>query len=108
MKTERKNIGELEELVLLTVGILNINAYGISVMDEINKQSGRKLSISAIHSVLLRLEKKGYLTSKMGGETKERGGRRKRFFLLTGQGNNAISEIRELRERLWKLIPDKA
>lgn len=106
MKTDRKNIGELEELVLLVVGVLNSTAYGISVMDEINRQTGRNLSISAVHSVLLRLEKKGYLTSKMGGETNERGGRRKRYFLLTGQGNDALNEIRQLRERLWKLIPD--
>jgi len=108
MKKDRNNIGELEELVLLIVGVLNDNAYGISVMDELNRQTGRNLSISAIHSVLLRLEKKSFLTSKMGGKTNERGGRRKRYFLLTGQGSSTISKIREQREKLWNLIPDNA
>ena len=105
MKIHRQNIGELEELVLLVIGILGENAYGISVMEEINKQSGRKMSISAIHTVLNRLEDKGLLKSEMGGETKERGGRRKRFFTLTGSGKNVIQEVRELREKLWSLLP---
>lgn len=59
MKNNRQNIGELEELILLVVGVLNDNAYGISVLNEIQNQTGRKLTISAVHSVLLRLEKKG-------------------------------------------------
>ena len=105
MKLKRHNIGELEELVLLVIGILDQNAYGISVMDEINKQTGRKMSISAVHTVLNRLEEKGLLKSEMGGETNERGGRRKRFFTLTGSGKDAIQEVRELRNKLWSLLP---
>ena len=50
------NIGELEELVLLTVGILHPDAYGVAVMDELDKQAGRSLNISAVHAVLTRLE----------------------------------------------------
>ena len=106
MKINRSNIGEFEELVLLVVGVLKENAYGISIMEEIGKQAKRKLSISAVHSVLTRLEKKGYLKSQMGGETKERGGRRKRYFKLTVSGREAISEIRDLRNRLWDVMPD--
>jgi len=106
MKTNRTNLGEFEELVLLVVGVLNDNAYGISIMDEIEKQTGRALSISAVHSVLTRLETKGYLNSQMGGETKERGGRRKRFFKLTGTGKDAINEVREMRNKLWNIMPN--
>ena len=106
MKIKRQNIGELEELILLIVGILDDNAYGISVKDEIKKQSGRRLTISAVHSVLLRLEKKGLLKSSFGGETNERGGRRKRFFQLTCLGKENITEIKKMRNKLWNLIPD--
>jgi len=106
MKKNRTNLGEFEELVLLVVGVLNDNAYGISIMEEIEKQARRKLSISAVHSVLTRLEKKGYLKSYMGGETNERGGRRKRFFTLTGSGKDAINEVREMRNKLWDIMPD--
>lgn len=106
MKIKRTNLGEFEELVLLVVGVLDNNAYGISIMEEIEKQARRKLSISAVHSVLTRLEKKGYLNSWMGGETNERGGRRKRFFKLTGTGKDALNDIREMRNKLWNIMPN--
>src|SRR5688572_21425367 len=98
-------IGELEELVLLTVGILYKEAYGVAVMDEIEKQTGRSLNISAVHSVLKRLEEKGLVTSDMGDPTNERGGRRKRIFLLTAAGKRSLAEVNELRNQLFKQIP---
>ena len=98
-------LGELEELVLLTVGVLFPEAYGISVMDEIEKQVGRSLNISAVHSVLTRLEDKGFLKSKMSDPTEERGGRRKRIFLLTAAGKRALEESNEVRNQLYNQIP---
>jgi len=102
------NLGELEELVLLHVGILYPNAYGVAVMDEIAKQAGRSLNISAVHSVLTRLEEKGLLKSRMSDPTEERGGRRKRIFLLTAAGKRALEEANELRTQLFNQIPKVA
>lgn len=101
-------LGELEELVLLTVGVLFPEAYGISVMDEIEKQAGRSLNISAVHSVLTRLEDKGFLKSKMSDPTEARGGRRKRIFLLTAAGKRALEESNEIRNQLYNQIPKVA
>lgn len=101
-------LGELEELILLTVGILYPNAYGVGVMDELEKQAGRSLNISAVHSVLTRLEEKGFLKSNMSEPTDERGGRRKRIFLLTAAGKRALEEANELRTQLYKQIPKMA
>jgi PadR family transcriptional regulator, regulatory protein PadR len=98
-------IGELEELVLLTVGVLYPEAYSVAVMDEIEKQAGRSLNISAVHSVLTRLEEKGFLKSKMSDPTEERGGRRKRIFLLTASGKRTLEEANELRNELYSQIP---
>ncbi len=98
-------LGELEELILLTVGILYPEAYGVAVMDEIEKQAGRSLNISAVHSVLTRLEEKGLLKSKMSDPTEERGGRRKRIFLLTASGKRALEEANEMRTQLYNQIP---
>ncbi|NIR50309.1 PadR family transcriptional regulator [candidate division KSB1 bacterium] len=103
---KRTNLGEFEELVLLTVAALYNSAYGVAIREEIEKQTDRKLSISAIHSVLHRLEKKGFVNSWMGGATASRGGRRKRFFRITSSGKEALIEIRQIREKLWALIPD--
>ena len=101
-------IGELEELILLTVGILYKKAYGVAVMDEIEKQTGRKLNISAVHAVLQRLESKGYVKSEMSDPTTERGGRRKKIFILTAAGKRVLEEANELRNQLFNQIPKVA
>jgi PadR family transcriptional regulator, regulatory protein PadR len=101
-------IGELEELVLLSVGILYPNAYGVAVMDELENRAARSLNISAVHSVLTRLEDKGLLKSKMSDPTEERGGRRKRIFLLTAAGKRALEETNELRSTMYNQIPKMA
>lgn len=102
---KRTSIGEFEELCLLAVGILLQDAYGISIKEEIHKRTGRSLTISTVHSTLIRLEQKGLLKSKMGGATELRGGRTKRLFELTAYGKTAIHDVRELRNRMWDDIP---
>ena len=73
-------LGEFEELVLLSVAVLNGQAYGVSITDVIEEQANRVVTISTVHNVLYRLEKKGFVESYLGGATKERGGRKKRLF----------------------------
>ncbi|WP_339607589.1 PadR family transcriptional regulator [uncultured Roseivirga sp.] len=99
-------LGEFEELVLLTVGALYPEAYGVGIMDEIAKETGRSVNISAIHSALRRLDEKGFVKSEMGGSTKERGGRRKRIFELTAFGKKALDEVQEQRMSLYNRIPN--
>lgn len=102
-------IGELEELVLLTVALLyKGEAYGVAITEKLVEQTNREISISAVHATLHRLEEKGFLKSTTGGATKERGGRRKRFFTLTATGGKALKEIRGLREQYWHQIPQTA
>ena len=101
-------LGELEELILLTVGILDAEAYGVAILEEIKNQTGRKVNISAIHTVLNRLEEKGFLQSYMGGATEERGGRRKRLFTLSAIGRTAIEEVKSLRNKLYEQLPPLA
>ncbi|AYQ36446.1 PadR family transcriptional regulator [Runella sp. SP2] len=102
----RKTIlGELEELVLLVVATCNEDVYGIPVMEELQQQTGRDFTISAVHTTLYRLEEKGFLSSSVGGATAERGGRRKRLFALTAAGGEVLLEIQQTRTRLWQSIP---
>lgn len=102
--SSRIYLGELEELILLMVALLNKEAYGVSITDELKKQAGREISISAVHAVLHRLEEKGFVKSRMGGASQERGGRRKRLFNITTYGRNALEELRDTRNVIWKLI----
>jgi DNA-binding PadR family transcriptional regulator len=97
-------LGELEELVLLMVALLNNEAYGVPIVEELKNTTGREITISAIHAVLHRLEEKGFVISKMGGASTERGGRRKRLFSITAYGRQAIQEHRDTREIIWNMI----
>lgn len=98
-------LGEFEELVLLAVAILFEDAYGLSVVDELEKQASRPIMISSVHKTLVRLEDKGYLKSKMGGATQARGGRDKRLYTLTHAGIGALRQSRELRNSMWRQVP---
>jgi PadR family transcriptional regulator, regulatory protein PadR len=102
---KRYYLGELEELILLTIAVLRDPAYGVNILKEMEKQTGRTVDFSTIHTTLKRLEEKGYLSSEMGGATSARGGRRKRFFTITTYGYQALRENQEIRNRLWSLIP---
>ena len=101
----RHQIGEFEEIVMLTVGILHGEAYGVAIVDEMEKRLDRKVSIGALQIVLRRLEEKGYLKSEFGEATKVRGGKRKRFFTLTTLGSRVVRENKEQRLELFKAIP---
>ena len=98
-------LGEFEELVLLAVGILFGNAYGLAIVDELEKQTGRNIMISSVHKALVRLEDKGYLKSHLGGANEVRGGREKRLYTLTQSGKKVLNESRELRNSMWREVP---
>ncbi len=100
-------IGEFEELCLLSVGVLGDDAYGMTVKAEIEGRTGRKATISTIHSTLIRLEKKGLLESRLGGATEQRGGRTKRLFTLTAVGQQVIEEARNIRNAMWDDMRDR-
>lgn len=101
-------LGEFEELVLLMVVVLKDEAYGLAICDEFSKQTGRTVTIGAVHATLNRLETKGYLESFMGEATKERGGRRKRLFKVTASGKKILLQSRDVKVNLWTQIPDMA
>ncbi len=99
------SLGNFEELVLLIVGVLDENAYGVSIKNELAERTGRSPSIGALHSALNRLENKGFLESFEGGATAERGGRRKRYYRITALGKRGLIQVHALRNELIQLIP---
>ncbi len=102
----RHQLGEFEEVVMLTVAILTDEAYGFSIIEEIESRLNRKVSIGSLQTVLRRLEDKGYLTSEFGEATKVRGGKRKRFFSLTSEGKKVLQATRDQRLGLWNAVPN--
>ena len=105
---KKYQLGEFEEIVLLTVGVLYDEAYGVAIKEEIESRLKRKVSVGALQSALRRMEKKGYLKSREGEITKKRGGKPKRFFTITAYGKEALQYSKDVRSQLWDAIPKVA
>ena len=84
-------LGEFEQLLLLAMVRLGKNAYGATLRQEIEKRTGRTVAIGAVYTALERLERKGYVGSKVGEPTPERGGRRKKYYRLEPLGAKALN-----------------
>lgn len=98
-------LGEFEEIVILTIGILNNKAYSVAIKNEIENRMSRTVSMGALHTALNRLEDKGYLKSVDGEATEDRAGRPKRYFEITAYGKKAMQYAKQTRDELWKAIP---
>ncbi len=99
-------LGAFEELVLLTTGVLEDNAYGVTIKTELEKQLNKKISLGALYAALQRLEEKGWVNSRIGGITEKQGGRRKQYFDITKKGVAVLNEAREMRNELFNRLPE--
>ena len=102
---KKYQLGEFEEVVILTIAILNNKAYSVSIKDEIDSRLSRSVSMGALHTALRRLEDKNYLKSFAGEATEERAGRPKRYFEITALGKKAMQYSKARRDELWNAIP---
>ncbi|WP_421873146.1 PadR family transcriptional regulator [Marinoscillum sp.] len=103
---KEQSLGEFEELVLLMVAALHDEAYGVTILENLESKLGKKVNISAIHVALKRLEKKGFVTSRFGGITNDRGGRRKKFYVITAVGKKALDAHYQVRTSIYQEIPN--
>lgn len=102
---KKTKLGEFEELVLLTVAVLQDDAYGVEIKRELEGRMRQKLSVGSIQSALKRLEEKGFLKSAFGEATQMRGGKRKRIYTITHYAQKVLSELKDLRTSLWESLP---
>jgi DNA-binding PadR family transcriptional regulator len=101
---KKYQLGEFEEIVLLTIAILFKSAYGVAIKEEIDSRLDRDVSMGALHAALVRLEDKGYIKSFQGEATEDRAGRPRRYFQMTALGKKAMEYSRQTREELWRAI----
>lgn len=97
----RERLGEFEQIVLLAVLRLGENAYGVPVRQEIEKRTGRSLTVGALYRTLDRLENKCYVASWFGDPVPERGGRSKRYFRVEPLGIRALRQSRQELAAMW-------
>ena len=105
---KKYQLGEFEEVVILTVALLHKEAYGVAIKEEIETRLSRNVSMGAMHSALVRMEDKGYIKSWQGEGTEERMGRPRRYYQITALGKRAMEYSRNTRNELWKAIPKVA
>ena len=101
-------LGEFEEIVLLTIALLYDDAYSVAVVEELSGRLERPMSLGMVHRTMQRLEEKRLVQSRFGEATAERGGRRKRLFTVTAAGEQALNDARRVRHELWAAIPQAA
>lgn len=98
------NLGEFEELVLLTILALGEKAYSKTISDHLKDNSFRNCMPGVVHAVLKRLEDKELIESSLSTVIQNRGGKRKRFYVLTQSGKSSIDKSKQLRDSLWNLV----
>jgi len=94
-------LGELEQIVLLAVMRLGDEAYAVPILEQIERQAGRKIARGALYTALDRLEAKGCLRSRLGEPLPERGGRARRYFTVTPGAVRSLKQSRLALMRLW-------
>ena len=103
----REALGEFEHLVLLAILHLGDGVYGVPIVDEIQRRTGRTVAPAAVYITLRRLEQKGLLTSWMSDSTPERGGKSRRCVKITGAGLESLRESRKVLDSMWKGLDHK-
>lgn len=101
----REGLGEFEHLVLLAIARLGADAYGVPIVDELERQTGRRVSRASVYVALKRLEKKGLIASLLGEPTPERGGRAKRFFQISPAAERRLQDARAALLKMWDGLP---
>ncbi|MFY0688205.1 MAG: helix-turn-helix transcriptional regulator [Cyclobacteriaceae bacterium] len=102
---KKTKLGEFEELVLMTVVVLQQEAYGVEIKRELEERLSETLSVGSIQSALKRMEEKGFLTSAFGEASARRGGKRKRIYTATPEARRTLQEMKDVRARLWEAMP---
>ena len=102
---KKDSLGEFEELVLLTVAAQHDQAYGVSIKEGLEEELKKKINISAIHVALKRMDEKGFVNSRFGGITQDRGGRRKKFYVITALGKRMLDQQHDVRTSMYRKIP---
>lgn len=95
-----ESIGGLEEIILLVL-LNHEKIHGVEIADEYEASLQKTISLPAIHVVLKRMEKKGWVKSEFGQPSAARGGKRKRLYWATSEGYHIIKEAQEKKAALW-------
>ncbi|UCG86904.1 MAG: helix-turn-helix transcriptional regulator [Gemmatimonadota bacterium] len=96
------SLGEFEQLVLLAILQLEDEGFALSILRELDRRAGRRVSRGALYKTLERLEEKRYVEWEVEETTPGRGGHPRRRFTVTRAGVAALQTTRDALFRFWK------
>ena len=99
-------LGNFDLMLLLAILRLGDDAYGVTIAQELEQQTGREVVIASVYARLERLQERGLVTSNLGDSTPERGGRAKRYFRITAAGIREVRDARQALMKMWKGLPE--
>ncbi len=99
-------LGNFDLMLLLALLRLGEDAYGVTIAQELEEQTGREVVVASVYATLERLQERGLVTSRLGEATPKRGGRAKRHFRITGAGIREVRDARRSLMNLWKGLPE--
>lgn len=102
-----KDLSLANQSIMLAIWRLGDNAYGVTIRKQVASVTGRTYAYGTLYNILNQLAMKGYIQKSVGSPTSKRGGRRKIFYTLTPEGNQALKTARHMQEAIWKGIPGK-
>lgn len=97
----RNSLGQFEQLVLLAILRIGDDAYAVSIIEEIERQTGRTVSHAAVHVAVKRMEKRGLVSSRLGEPTPQRGGRAKRYYRHSADAVERLKAQRDALLSMW-------
>jgi PadR family transcriptional regulator len=99
-------LGNFDLMLMLALLRLGEEAYGVTIAQELEEQTGREVVVASVYATLDRLEERGLVTSRLGDPTPERGGRAKRYFRISADGIREVRDARRCLINLWKGVPE--
>lgn len=103
----RTYLGEFEQLLMLAVLHLGDEAFGGAVREAIAARTGRRISPGAVYTALDRLERRGFVSSRLGDPTPQRGGKRKRFYRVTADGAALLAKSQDALAKMARGLNPK-
>lgn len=97
---DKSTLGEFEHHVLLAALRLADDAYTTSIMAELEARTQREVSAAAVYIALRRLERAGFVETRMRRSLERNERRDRRYVRVTRTG---LAAVRAARERLFSL-----
>lgn len=102
----REALGNFELMVLLAILRVGEDAYGVPIARELEESSGKQVLLGSVYAALDRLQAKGFVSSRVGDPTPERGGRAKKYFKITVKGLREVRDTQRTLVSLWRGLPE--